>query len=313
MQSRNPVIRRAEAQYAEDYSGPGFAAVNAGGATAAGTAQAGQAQYAAPHAQSGMGAPPAQAYGAPAQIRPVGPAMTIHDVIMKTALNFVILVIAAAATWIFISNSAAADAAPGTIPPIAGGIMLVSALAGFGLAMVNIFKKQVSPALIMLYALVEGVLVGSVSFVYQIWGEQFGYGNIVGTAVVATFVVFAVMLTLYTTRIIKVTNRFKKIMFVAMISYLAFAFISFIAGWLFGVGDGLGAFGYGWISVGISALVVVMASFALCLDFDAIEEGMRLGVPERESWRMAFGLMVTIIWLYFEILRLLMLIANASR
>ena len=311
MQSRNPVIRRAEKQYAE--SGPGFAAIpSAGSATAAGSASS--VRYAQPPAAGSV--PPGQLsdmYNRPATAGPTGVAMTIHDVIMKTALNFVILVIAAAGSWFAIDRMVPADAIPGTIPTGAYVLLFGAMIAGFGLAMVNIFKREVSPALVILYALFEGIFVGAISYVYQIIGGQYlNAGNIVLTAVVATFVVFAVMLTLYSTRIVKVNNRFKKIMFVAMISYLGFAVISLITS-LFGFGDGLGFFGFGWLSVGISALVVGMAAFALCLDFDAIEEGIRYQVPERESWRMAFGLMVTIIWLYLEILRLLMLIANAQR
>jgi len=158
----------------------------------------------------------------------------------------------------------------------------------------------------------EGVFLGGLSYIFQVFGQQMGYGNLVATAVVATFVVFVIMLSLYTTRIIKVNGRFKKIMMVALFSYLGFAVVSMIAA-LFGVGGGWGFFGFGWIGVVVSVLVVVMAAFSLCLDFDAIEEGIKYQVPERESWRMAFGLMVTIVWLYIEILRLLALIASNSR
>jgi len=300
MASRNPIIRRAEDQYAKDYSGPGFAAVNTGSGKAG--AQPGQAPAAPgsvppPPPPPGSSAALNEMYAAPARAGASGAPMTIHDVIMKTTLNFAILFVGALFGW-FTAVS---------MPYIWIG----AALVAFGFAMVNIFKKQISPVFVMLYALAEGVALGGISYFYQSYGEANGYGNLVLTAVVATFIVFVVMLTLYTTRIVKVTNRFKKVMMVALISYLAFAVVSFIAA-LFGVGGGFGFFGVGIIGVVFSVFVVILAAFCLCLDFDAIEQGMRYGVPERESWRMAFGLMVTLVWLYLEILRLLAIVVGRN-
>lgn len=309
MASRNPIIRRAEEQYAQDYSGPGFASINnqPGQPQQAGqpqqpAAQQPQAQQVAPQTAAGAVPPPPGStadlnsmYAAPARAGFSGPAMTIHDVIMKTTLNFGILFVGAIFGWVTAE----------TMPYV----WIVAALIGFGLAMVNIFKKQISPVLVMAYALVEGVFLGGISNFYQAYGEANGYGNLVLTAVIATFTVFAVMLALYTTRIIKVTGRFKKIMIVALISYLVFALASFVAG-MFGVGDGFGIRGMGIIGIAFSVFAVCLAAFCLMLDFDAIEEGMKYGVPERESWRMAFGLMVTLIWLYLEILRLLAILSG---
>ena len=309
MASRNPIIRRAEEQYAQDYSGPGFASINnqPGQPQQAGqpqqpAAQQPQAQQVAPQTAAGAVPPPPGStadlnsmYAAPARAGLSGPAMPIHDVILKTTLHFVILRVAA----IFGRVTA------GTMPYV----WMVAALIGLGLAMANIFKKQISPVLVMAYALVEGVFLGGISSFYQAYGEANGYGNLVLTAVVATFTVFAVMLALYTTRIIKVNGRFKKIMLVALISYAVFALASFVAA-MFGVGDGFGFFGVGIIGIAFSVFAVCLAAFCLMLDFDAIEEGMKYGVPERESWRMAFGLMVTLIWLYLEILRLLAILSG---
>ena len=326
MASRNPIIRRAEEQYAQDYSGPGFASINnqPGQPQQAGqpqqpAAQQPQAQQVAPQTAAGAVPPPPGStadlnsmYAAPARAGFSGPAMTIHDVIMKTTLNFGILFVGAIFGWVTAE----------TMPYV----WMVAALIGFGLAMANIFKKQISPVLVMAYALVEGVFLGGISSFYQAYGEANGYGNLVLTAVVATFTVFAVMLALYTTRIIKVNGRFKKIMLVALISYAVFArfkaillgalrsyavfaLASFVAA-MFGVGDGFGFFGVGIIGIAFSVFAVCLAAFCLMLDFDAIEEGMKYGVPERESWRMAFGLMVTLIWLYLEILRLLAILSG---
>lgn len=307
MASRNPIIRRAEEQYAQDYSGPGFAAVNQPGQQPApqNPAQPATGQPIAQSAVPGTVPPPPPPPGSPADLNAMyaaparagfsGPAMTIHDVIMKTTLNFAILFVGAVAGW-----------TTATSMPY---LWMGAALIGFVLAMVNIFKKQISPVLVMAYALVQGVFLGAISNFYQAYGEANGFGNLVLTAVVATFTVFAVMLALYTTRIIKVTGKFKRVMLVALISYAVFAIASLIAS-LFGVGDGWGFFGVGIIGIAFSLFAVCLAAFCLMLDFDAIEEGMRYGVPERESWRMAFGLMVTLIWLYLEILRLLAIISG---
>ncbi len=300
MASRNPIIRRAEKQYQEDYNGPGFASINNQPGQPA-QAHAGQAPTTPgsvpPPPPPGSPAALNEMYAAPARAGASGAPMTIHDVIMKTSLNFAILFVGALFGW-FTAVS---------MPYV----WIVAALVGFGLAMVNIFKKQISPIFVMLYALAEGVFLGGISNFYQAYGEANGFGNLVLTAVVATFTVFVVMLALYTTRIVKVDGRFKKIMIVALISYAVFSLFSLVAA-LFGVGGGFGFFGMGVIGIAFSVFAVCLAAFCLMLDFDAIEQGMRYGVPERESWRMAFGLMVTLVWLYLEILRLLAIVAGRN-
>lgn len=289
--SKNPIIRRAEEQYSQQYNGPGFASLNGGG-----------------DQQRRLGTPPPpppstdpatlqQMYDAPAVAGATGISMTLNDVIMKTTLNFAILLVGAVVGW--------------TTAVSLPYLWIGAALVGLVFGLINAFKKQVSPALVMIYALVQGVFLGGISFWYQSYGEARGWGNLVLTAVLATLIVFAVMLALYTTRLIKVNGRFKKIMFVAIISYLVFGVVNLIAA-LFGVGNGWGFFGAGPIGIILSVVVVAIAAFTLMLDFDAIEQGIRYGVPERESWRMAFGLLVTLIWLYLEILRLLAIVAGRN-
>ena len=122
-------------------------------------------------------------------------------------------------------------------------------------------------------------------------------------AVVATMVTFGVMLALYMTGVIKVTKKFQSIMLVALVSYLVLGLGNLI--WaMFGGGDGMGIYGTGFGPI-VAVLGVLIAAFFLLLDFEAISQGIKLGAPERESWRMAFGLLVTLIWLYLEFLRLL--------
>lgn len=295
--SKNPIIRRAEQQYAEQYNGPGFASVDP---------KTGQQQRRLGTPPTTPPPPPGtadaatlhQMYQAPAVAGASGIAMTLNDVIMKSVLNFAILLVGAVAGW------ATAISMP--------WLWIVAAIIGLVLGLTNAFKKQVSPILIMAYALVQGVFLGGISNFYQRYGEAQGWGNLVLTAVIATFVVFAVMLALYTTRVIKVTGRFKKIMFVSIVSYAVFALVNFVFAIFTGAGGGWGVFGMGPIGIILSLFVVGLAAFTLMLDFDAIEQGIRYGVPERESWRMAFGLMVTIIWLYLEILRLLAIVAGRN-
>ena len=153
MASRNPIIRRAEDQYAKDYNGPGFAAVNAQPGQA-GAQQPGQGPTAPgsvpPPPPPGSSAALNQMYAAPARAGATGLPMTIHDVIMKTALSFAVLFVGALFGW-FTAVS---------MPYIWIG----AALVAFGLAMVNIFKKQISPVFVLLYSLVEGVALGGISY-----------------------------------------------------------------------------------------------------------------------------------------------------
>ncbi len=106
----------------------------------------------------------------------------------------------------------------------------------------------------------------------------------------------------------KVNGRFMKIMLVAMVSYAVIALASFVSA-LFGVGGGWGFYGVGMLGIGLAMIGVALASFSLMIDFESITQGVAMGLPQRESWRMTFGLLVTLIWLYLEILRLLALLA----
>lgn len=270
MESRNPVLKR-ENQYA-GFHEPGATAQPA----AAGAA-----------ATDGMTAEQLQElYSQPSATR--GPAVKIDDVIVKTAGLFVILLVGAVAGWI--------------IPALTFPAMIIGLILG----LVNVFKKSVSPALVMAYALFQGMFVGGIS---GILAAQ--YDGIVQQAVLGTLVAFGTMLTLYKTRIVKVDGRFKKIMTVALVSYAVIALASFVSA-LFGTGGGWGFYGVGPLGLLLCAAGVALASFCLMLDFDAIEKSIAMGLPERESWRLAFGLMVTLIWLYIEILRFLAILQSGD-
>ena len=219
--------------------------------------------------------------------------LTLDDVVMKTAGLFALVLVGAVVGW--------------QLAPTLGGLLVMGGIAiTLVLGLVIAFKKTISVPLIVLYAAVEGVFVGAVSNVYAAVFDEPGtpvFQGIVAQAVLATLSVFAAMLILYTTRVIKVTNKFRRIVTMAIFGYMIFALINFgyavIADKPFGIG------GTGALGIGISLFAIGLAAFSLALDFDSIEHAIAAGAPEKYSWLLAHGLIVTLVWLYLEILRLL--------
>ena len=214
-----------------------------------------------------------------------GTRMTMDDVIVKTGMLFVILLVGAFVGW--------------SVPALTFPALFV----GLGLSLVNIFKKEVSPALVLAYGAAEGVFLGGISQWYSTAYAETA-PNLVSQAVMGTFVAFGTMLFLYKSGIIKVNGKFKKVFMVAMVSYLVIAVASLISSF-FGVGGGWGFYGVGGLGLLLCIAGVGLASFSLVMDFELITQSIAAGAPEKESWRMAFGLMVTLVWLYLELLRLL--------
>ncbi len=167
-------------------------------------------------------------------------------------------------------------------------------MLGFAIAL----KKTISVPLIVVYAVVEGLLVGSVSSIYAT-----RYEGIVTQAVLATLSVFAGMLLAYKVGLIKVTARFRRMMTMAIFGYMIFALVNL--GYALVTHSAFGIGGTSPLGIGISIFAVGLASFSLALDFDAIERAIAAGAPQRYSWLLAHGLIVTLVWLYLEILRLL--------
>ncbi len=276
MQSSNPVLTRYEKN---DKSGYAYAeGVNAYTQAAAGGAGAADVNTAFQQVTAGGGA-----------------RLTMNDVIVKCLAVFAVTVIFAVIGWNLVIS----------MP----WLMWVGLLGGLGLGLVNAFKKVPSPPLILLYAVFQGVFLGGISNFYNTLALSNEYQGIVLQAVIATMTTFGVMLTLYLTGIIKVTEKFKSVMKVAFVSYLVLGLASLVAA-LFGVGGGWGFHGIDGIGLLICVFGVLIAAFFLLLDFEAISQGIKQGAPERESWRMAFGLLVTLIWLYLEFLRLLSIITR---
>ena len=216
--------------------------------------------------------------------------LTIDDVIVKTGICFVFLVIGAAIGWIFTRS----------MP----WLVLVGMLLGLGLSFANIFMKKINPILVIAYSFFQGIFLGAISWTYHQEAIGSQYPNIVQQAVIGTLVAFGTMLILYKTGIIKVSARSRKIFMIALVSYALIGLASLISA-LFGFGGGWGFYGVGGLGIALCAIGVGLAAYSLVQDFDIINQVVAAGAPERESWRLAFGLMVTLIWLYLEILRLL--------
>jgi uncharacterized YccA/Bax inhibitor family protein len=222
-----------------------------------------------------------QAYQAPsAGSRHTG-RMTVEDVVGRTALLLGVAAFTGTATWVL----------------GLGGLALPAALVGLVLALVIIFKQVTNPAAIVAYAAVEGVFLGGVS---QFFNGL--YPGIVVQAVVGTAGVAGGMLALYRSGKIRVTPKFTKMVVGATIGFFLLIMVNFVAGFFTDGGLGLRE---GPLGIAVGLFAIALASLNLVLDFDLVEQGARQGLPERFGWFAAFALVVTLVWLYFEILRLL--------
>jgi uncharacterized YccA/Bax inhibitor family protein len=216
--------------------------------------------------------------------------MTFDDVVTKTAVTMAVLVAAAALAWLLIPAALYFPA------------LIASGLVGFIVVMVVSFRRNVSPGLVLVYAAIEGVFIGMISKFF----ESF-YDGIVAQAVIGTFAAAGVTLAAYKFFNIRVTPKFTKVVVIATIAFAVAMLINFVL-YLVGFPSPLqaGVTGpVGLLAIGVSLLGAVLAVLNLVLDFDYIERGVAMGAPASESWRGAFGLTVTMVWLYVEILRLL--------
>ena len=178
--------------------------------------------------------------------------------------------------------------------------IFIGIIGGLIIAIITIFKKQWAPYTVPLYAALEGLALGGISSIYEHM-----YTGIVQQAIFLTMGIFAALLFAYKTKIIQPTENFKLGVFAATAGIGVVYLISFIMSFF---GTGLSIMSIenpSMMSIGFSFFVVVIASLNLVLDFDFIEQGSELGAPKYMEWYGAFGLLVTLIWLYLEILRLL--------
>jgi uncharacterized YccA/Bax inhibitor family protein len=256
--------------------------------------------------QAGWAAPEA---GTHVQTKPItdGPvstwqkAMTVNGTISAAAVLLVLLLISGAFGW----NAASGPTLDNGVetyqfPPIA----FLGIIVGFVAVIVANFKPNLAKFLGPVYALAYGFAVGAISKGYETF-----YDGIVVQAVLATASVFGVMLVLYRTRIIKVTDKFRRTVIFATIGVMVMYLFSWILS-LFGTtlpflnGDNM------VLSIGFSVFVCGLAALNLALDFDFIERGVNSGLPKSYEWVAALGLVVTLVWLYLELLRLLSYLRN---
>jgi uncharacterized YccA/Bax inhibitor family protein len=216
--------------------------------------------------------------------------MTLSGTVNKTGILLVLAVASAAWTWYrFVSS--------GDVGSVSG-LLLVGALGGLVVAMVTIFKREWAPVTAPIYALLQGLVLGGISAV-----TNMRYPGIAIEAVGLTFAVLFVMLLAYSTRIIRVTQKFRLGVVAATGGIMLFYLVQMVLGF-FGI-RWMAVNGSGALGIGISLFICAIAALNLVLDFDFIERGVNYGAPKYMEWYGAFGIMVTLVWLYLEILRLL--------
>lgn len=236
-----------------------------------------------------------QMYGAPAATTRDTGRLTYDDVIVKTGGLLALLVVVAAATW---------NLAPQIWP--------LGAIVGLVLGLVNSFKREPSPALIVAYTVAEGVFLGGISLAFQNMTVPLEGGSaqpIVLQAVIGTMATFAAALFLYKSGRVRVTPKFTRWLLIAMVGYLAFSLVNVVM--MFFVDSGtFGPLRGGTVGVLVGLFAVGLAAASLIMDFDSIKRGVEQGVPAKFAWTASFGLIVTLVWLYLEILRILAILSG---
>ena len=242
-----------------------------------------QAQYGQPYGEADYGVA-APTYSEPI---PAGERLTMNDVMVKTGINLGLVAVGAAVAW---------------HAPV---LLLLGMVGGLVLGLVNSFKKKVSPILVMTYALMEGLLLGGLSAVVDM-----RYPGVAVQAVLATLVVAGTTLALFANGKLRATPKLNKIFMIGAIGYLVYGLISILGAGIFG--SALGSVSLFGIPLGliVGLFAVALATYSLLLDFTTTSEAVEAGLPERESWRLAFGLTASLVWLYVEILRVLMYLAS---
>lgn len=273
-ETSNPVFRSLPKQqggYAQ--FGPGYAA---------GAQQVYQGAYQTePYVQQGVSRP-----------------LTIDDVVTKTGITLGVLSLVAVVSYFLVGSS----------PGLAGPFTLVGALGGLVLVLIATFgRKQDNPGIVLSYAALEGLFLGAISWLFgNVVVSGGNAGALITQAVLATIGVFAGMLVVYKTGAIRVTPKFTRMIVAGLFGVLVLMLGNLVLS-LFGVGggDGMGLRSGGPIAIIFSLVCIGLAAFSFLIDFDAADQMIRAGAPEKAAWGIALGLTVTLVWLYLEILRLL--------
>ncbi|WP_330239105.1 Bax inhibitor-1/YccA family protein [Streptomyces sp. NBC_00525] len=288
MRSSNPVFSRRG--FSRDNGYAGFNAAPQAGAPAAGANPYAQGTAPNPYATN-----PYAATGAPAPAR-TG-AMSIDDVVTRTAMTLGTVVLGAALAWALLPVD---KDNLGT----SYGIAIGAAIIAFVLSLVQSFKRKPVPALILAYAAFEGVFLGVISSAVS---THIGPG-VVMQAVMGTMCVFAGVLLAYKMRWIRVTRRFYGFVMAAAMGFMLLMVVNLLFA-AFGGGDGLG-FRSGGLGILFGVIGIILGACFLALDFKQVEDGIAYGAPREESWLAAFGLTMTLVWIYLEMLRLLSILSG---
>ncbi|HEX2285281.1 MAG TPA: Bax inhibitor-1/YccA family protein [Mycobacterium sp.] len=259
--------------------------------------QGGYAQFGTGAAGYGAQTVDATPYTSDQQVG-VSRPLTIDDVVTKTGITLAVLSAVAVVSYFLVAQNVAL-AMPFTLVGALGGLVLVL-IATFG-------RKQDNPAIVLSYAALEGLFLGAFSFVVaNLMVTGVSAGALISQAVLGTIGVFAGMLVVYKTGAIRVTPKFTRFIVAGLFGVLALMLGNLVLG-LFGVGggEGLGLRSGGPIAIIFSLICIGLAAFSFLIDFDAADQMIRAGAPEKAAWGIALGLTVTLVWLYIEILRLL--------
>jgi uncharacterized YccA/Bax inhibitor family protein len=259
------------------------------------------------YAQFGPGAPyAADPYMAPYQegrgVRASRP-LTIDDVVTKTGITLAMLSATAVVSYFLVAQNLA----------LAMPLTLVGALGGLALVLIATFgRKQDNPAIVLSYAALEGLFLGAFSFVMSHFSvSSANAGVLIGEAILGTLGVFFGMLVVYKTGAIRVTPKFTRMLVAAMFGVLFLMLGNFVlAMFNVGGGEGLGLRSPGPLGIIFSLVCIGIAAFSFLIDFDAADQMVRAGAPDKAAWGIALGLTVTLVWLYVEILRLLSYLQN---
>ncbi|MER6108667.1 Bax inhibitor-1/YccA family protein [Streptomyces hirsutus] len=302
MRSRNPVFSRRG--FSRDNGYAGFNTAPQAGGPAVATQGNPYAQptgnpYAEnPYAQKPYGQQDVQ-HGAPPQAPATAGRMTIDDVVMRTGTTLGVLVVFAALAWALLPVD---DANIGRSIGIGIGAALVAMVLGF----VQSFKRKAVPALILAYAAFEGVFLGVISSVVD---SYFADGAAM-QAVLGTMAVFVGVLVAYKAGWIRVNRRFYGFVMAAALGFILLMAVNLLFA-VFGGGDGLG-FRSGPLGIIFGVVGIILGACFLALDFKQVEDGLAYGAPREEAWLAAFGLTLTLVWIYLEFLRLIAIFSSSD-
>jgi uncharacterized YccA/Bax inhibitor family protein len=288
MQSNNPVFRNSD-----EFNGKATNAYGNQVYGGSGTSYPGYGQ------SQTVSDPSTWSTGSPTHAEPASGPMTIDSVVQKTGLALLVVIVFAFATWVMTPalgdvNTPLSQSAASTLT----AWMAVGSLGAFALSMVNSFKRVISPALVLAFCALEGVALGALSK----WFDYAYGGGIVIQAVIGTFAAFAGTLAAYKFFNIQVSNKFRMFVIGAMFAMVGLSLLELVLSMF---GSAIGIYGFSGVGLLFAIIGLVLGVFMLILDFDFVENGVRAGLPERESWRAAFALTVSLVWIYTNLLRIL--------